>query len=154
MIRDFYLLFFSSLLLIFSVFSYYRYDVKSTELEGNIIYNPFQKNEWKERINTFLSYDGSYFSTIIIKDEFGRSHIFSSNGDIEKTKDNTFKITSKNKMLSKNNIKMKGSEAYTNLSKIDGYKIVDSFNIIYKDNRKRILERPNRDIKFILLKDK
>ena len=68
MIRDFYLLFFSSLLLIFSVFSYYRYDVKSTELEGNIIYNPFQKNEWKERINTFLSY---WLFIYMYLDQFG-----------------------------------------------------------------------------------
>ena len=92
---NFYLLLISTALLLISILSYYGYNYKSTELEGNIIYNPSQENEWTERINTFLSYDGSYFSTIVIKDEFGRSHIFSSNGNIEKTDNNTFVIVSK-----------------------------------------------------------
>ena len=154
MTKSFYLLFSSTLLLAFSIFSYYKYDFKSTELEGEIIYNPSQRNEWNEKINTFLSYEGSYFSTVIIKDEYGKSHMFSSNGNIEQVAENKFEVISTNKKISGNSIEIKGSEPYENLSKIDGYKIIYPINIIYKDNTKRILERPTRDIKFLLLKER
>ena len=137
-----------------SAFFYQNSDIKSTELEGSIVYNPSQKNEWNEKINTFLSYDGSYFSTIIIKDEDGKSHMFSSNGNIDKVAENKFEVISINKKISGNDIEIRGSEAYENLSKIDGYKIIYPINLIYKDNKKRILERPTRDIKFLLLKEK
>lgn len=110
-----------------------------------IIGSPYQENMWSEKMFIYVHSDGNYHATITIEDAEDKVHVFTVLGKMESLSNNEYGVVSQTMLETESKppkIDTLYGEPFYSLYEIEGYTLVGSFKVLYRDNQISIVERP------------
>ena len=150
--RYYILLIISSLALWGSVVFESDINFRGGVFNSNIITHPYKAEKWQENINILINEDGSFHATLILEgNELPRTEVFSVFGQLNKDAEYAYQIVSKTKSMQETSLPELISEPYTQLYFSEDLTLVDSFNVIYRDNDKLIVEAKEGKLKTLMI---
>lgn len=111
----------------------------------HIVGNPYQENMWSEKMFMYVHSDGNFHATITIEDAEDKVHVFTVLGKMESLSNNEYGVVSQTMLETGSKppkVDKLYGEPFFNLYEIEGYTLVGSFKVLYRDNQISIVERP------------